>query len=93
MNYTLKRTSILEVTNLKHYTNNQFYQKFSIFNPREKTAWDHLDVDIKEKIVNHFKTEIINGYVFNFNDNEYYINNKPYTYYEFNEKKRKISNL
>jgi len=72
---------------------NEFYQKFSIFNPREKTAWDHLDVDIKEKNVNHFETEIINGYVFNFNDNEYYINNKPYTYYEFYNKKRKISNL
>ena len=73
--------------------NNQFYQKFSIFNPREKTAWDVLDGDIKENIVNHFKTEVINGYVFNFDDNEYYINNKPYTYYEFYNKKRKISNL
>ena len=36
--------------------------KFSIFNPKEKTVWDHLDGDIKEKIVNHFKTEVIKGY-------------------------------
>jgi len=67
--------------------------KFSIFSPREKTAWDHLDVEMQEKIVSHFKTEVINGYVFNFDDNEYYINNKPYTYYEFHNKKKKISNL
>ena len=73
--------------------NNDFYKKYSIFNPREKTAWSSLDVDIKEEVVNHFKKEIINGYTFSFDDNEYYVNNKPHTYYEFNEKKRKISNI
>jgi hypothetical protein len=72
---------------------NSDQKRFSIFSPREKTAWDHLDVEMQEKIVSHFKTEVINGYVFNFDDNEYYINNKPYTYYEFYNKKRKISNF
>ena len=68
-------------------------KKYSIFSPREKTAWDKLDVNIKEMIVDNFRKEIINGYTFNCNDNEYFINNKPYTYYEFNNKKRKISSL
>ena len=68
-------------------------EKYSIFNPKEKSAWDKLDVEMKERIINNIKTEHIHGYTFNFNDNEYFINNKPYTYYEFNEKKRKISNI
>jgi hypothetical protein len=68
-------------------------KQYSIFNPREKTAWDKLDVDIKEMIVDNFRKEIINGYSFSFNDNEYFIDNKPYTYYEFYNKKRKISSL
>jgi len=72
---------------------NDFYKKYSIFNPREKTAWDHLDVEMQEKIKDNFTTEVINVYVFSFDDNEYYINNKPYTYYEFHNKKRKISNF
>ena len=37
-------------------------KQYSIFNPREKTAWDKLDVDIKEMIVDNFRKEIINGY-------------------------------
>jgi hypothetical protein len=75
--------------------NNDFYdqEKHSIFNPKEKSAWDKLDIDIKENVVDNFETEIINGHTFNFNDNEYFINNNPYTYYEFNEKRRKISNI
>ena len=74
---------------------NDFYEqkKYSIFSPREKTAWDKLDVDIKETVINNFQTEVINGHTFNFNDNEYFINNKPYTYYEFNQKRRKISKI
>ena len=75
--------------------NNDFYgpEKHSIFNPKEKTAWDKLDVDVKDNDINPLQTEVINGQTFNFNDNEYFINNKPYTYYEFNEKRRKISNI
>ena len=52
-----------------------------------------LDVDVKDNDINPLQTEVINGQTFNFNDNEYFINNKPYTYYEFNEKRRKISNI
>ena len=37
---------------------NEFYQKFSIFNPREKIAWSSIDVDIKEEVGNHLKKEM-----------------------------------
>ena len=72
---------------------NSDQKRYSIFNPKEKTAWDALDGNLKEDVINHFKKEVINGYTFSFDDNEYYINNKPYTYYDFHEKKRKISSL
>ena len=67
--------------------------RYTIFNPREKSSWDMLDDNIKENVIKHFKTEHKNGYTFEFNDNEYYINNIPYTQNEFLEKKRKITSL
>ena len=41
--------------------NNDFYdqEKHSIFNPKEKSAWDKLDIDIKENVVIILKQKLL----------------------------------